>query len=115
MVRILLILICGVLISCQVSKKAGEQQKNPQAETENPQTNKPDSTYYSGEVQILDCGAVIRIFQGKTNFIYTPTNLEPEFQADKLQLKLKFKVLDERGTTCSEFKAIEIKEVFIVR
>jgi hypothetical protein len=116
MVRVVLILICGLLVSCRTPQKAAKEQTNTQTEAESPHTIRhSDDAYYLGEVLILDCGPVIQIFPGKTRYNYTPTNLDPKFQVDKLRLKLMFKVLDERGTTCSEFRAIEIKEVIEIR
>lgn len=115
MIRIALIVILGLsVVSCHTTKKVvGEQ---PKQEVETPQTNKhDDEIFYLGEVQILDCGTVIQISSGETNYKYSPINLESKFNVDKLRLKLKFRALDEKGTVCSEFKAIEIKEVFAVR
>lgn len=110
MIRIILILILGLVVSCNTPKKVVEEPAK-----ENPQLNSTDGTYYLGEVQILDCGVIIQISSGETKNNYTPINLDQKFQVDKLRLKLKFKALDERGTTCSEFKAIQIIEVFAVR
>ncbi len=102
-------MILGLMVSCHTPKLVSEESKT----TQTPDLNQEN--YYLGEVQILDCGIVIQISFGETKYSYTPTNLDPKFQVDKLRLKLKFKVLDERGTTCSEFRAIEIKEAFAVR
>jgi hypothetical protein len=115
MVRVVLILIYGLLVSCRASEKVSQERANTRTEAETPPTIKHSDAYYLGEVLILDCGPVIQISNGKTSYSYTPTNLDPKFQVDKLRLKLIFKVLDERGTTCSEFKAIEIKELIEIR
>lgn len=109
MIRIALIMILGLMVSCHTPKPVSEESKT----TQTPDLNQEN--YYLGEVQILDCGTVIQISSGETKYSYAPTNLDPKFQVDKLRLKLKFKVLEERGTTCSEFRAIEIKESFAVR
>lgn len=102
------------MVSCHPPKQVSEKTK-PQPEDVNSTNKHSDEAYYLGEVQILDCGPVIQISSGEAKNNYTPTNLEPKFQVDKLRLKLKFKVLDERATACSEFRAIEITEVFAVR
>ncbi len=112
MIRIALILVLGLMVSCHTPKKVVEEQ--PKVET--PQkTDYSNEGYYLGEVQMLDCGFVIQVFSGETKHKYTPTNLDPKFQVDKLRLKLKFKALDQNATTCSEFQTIEIKEAFAVR
>ena len=114
MIRFTSILILGLIASCNTPKNTVNEQ--PETEKETSQTAEPvDEEYYLGEVQLLDCGAVIQITSGDKKTIYTPTNLDPKFQVDKLRLKLNYKDLDEKGTTCSEFPAIEIKEVFAVR
>ncbi|MDF3025785.1 MAG: hypothetical protein K0S23_92 [Fluviicola sp.] len=116
MIRAVLILICGLLVSCRTPEKVSQEQTNTQTEAETPKTIRhSDDAYYLGEVQILDCGPVIQVSHGKNKYSYTPANLDPKFQVDKLRLKLIFKVLDERGTGCSEFRAIEIKEVTEIR
>jgi hypothetical protein len=113
MIRIALFLVIGVLVSCNTPKPVVEEQ--PKTETV-PQTNKhDDEVFYLGEVQILDCGAVIRIYSGETNYQYSPMVLDLKFRIDQQRLKLKFKVLDRNAPECSEFKAIEITEVFAVR
>ena len=115
MIRIVLILMFGVMVSCHTPKKVVDEQVKTQQE-DLPQTNEAAvESYYLGEVQVLDCGIVIQVSSGEVKNKYAPTNLDPKFQVDKLRLKLKFKVLDERATTCSEFRAIEITEVFAVR
>lgn len=116
MIRFTLILILGLMASCQTPKKTTEEQPKTSPDKETSQTVEPvTETYYLGEVQILDCGAVIQVASDDSKFIFTPTNLDPKFQVDKMRLKLKFKRLDEKGTTCSEFPTIEIKDAFAVR
>lgn len=99
------------MISCHVPKVVAEEEQK--VTDQNPNTG--SENYSLGEVQILDCGVVIQISSGETRDKYVPINLDSKFQIDKLRLKLKFKALDEKATVCSEFKAIEITEVFAVR
>ena len=117
MMRIVLIVFLTGLTSCGIPKgvaKGRQPENDPNEETH--QTTEPvNEAYLLGEVQLLDCGVVIQITSGEKKTICTPTNLDPKFQVDKLRLKLKFKVLDQKATTCSEFPAIEITEVFAVR
>lgn len=107
------ILVFGLTASCQTPKdiSAGEQPKSDTPKA----SGSENETYYLGEVQLLDCGPVIQISYGESKTICSPVNLDPKFRIDKLRLKLNYKVLDEKATTCSEFIAIEIKEVFAVR
>lgn len=115
--RFTCVLILGLIAaSCNTSKNAVSDQPKTEPAKETPQTTEPvNEGYLLGEVQLLDCGAVIQITDGEKKSNCTPTNLDPKFQIDKLRLKLKFKVLDQKATTCSEFPAIEITEVFAVR
>lgn len=114
MIRIaFLTLILGLIASCHPPKDL------PAADQPKPETSQPNNpgagTYFLGEVQILDCGTVIRVSSGESSFTYSPLNLDPKFHVDKLRLKLKFTQLDKQATTCSEFRAIEILEAFAVR
>lgn len=118
--RIAGILILGLMVSCHPPKDLTNEHPKTEPEKEVPQkTQYPNEIYYVGEVQLLDCGIVIEVSTGASGgekkYKFSPTNLDPRFQVDKLRLKLKFKTLDERGTGCSEFKAIEIKEAFEIR
>ncbi len=117
MIRLMCVLIAGFLVaSCQTSKKAtAEQPKTDPAKETSQTTGAATENYTLGEVQLLDCGAVIQFTSNEKKTICAPTNLDPKFQVDKLRLKLKFKVLDQKATTCSEFPAIEIEEAFAVR
>lgn len=117
MIRIAaLIMILGWTVSCRTSKEITPEQPKPETSKETSQTNGPvTETYYLGEVQLLDCGAVIQVSSGESKSICSPVNLDPKFRVDKLRLKLKYKVLDEKATTCSEFTAIEVIEAFAVR
>jgi hypothetical protein len=105
-----------IIVSCQTPKKMVDEQPKNDPAKETSQTAEPaNETYFLGEVQMLDCGVVIQVSSGETRHKYSPLNLDPKFQVDKLRLKLKFKELEQKGTTCSEFPAIEIKEAFAVR
>lgn len=112
----ILIIVLGSLISCRSTNDLPAEQSKPGTQNE---TAKPDGsqneTYYLGEVQLLDCGPVVQVSSGEKKTVFSPVNLDQKFRIDKLRLKLKFKVLDEKATTCSEFLAIEIKEAFAVR
>ncbi|TSJ48195.1 hypothetical protein [Fluviicola chungangensis] len=107
---ILFIFVLGFVTSCHPPK----EMTDPDKETHHT-TGETNDTYYLGEVQMLDCGIVIGVLSGESKRKFSPVNLDPKFQVDKLRLKLKFKVLDEKATTCSEFQVIEIKEAFAVR
>ena len=118
--RIAGILVFGLMTSCHTPKKTmGEQPKTGTSQETPDTTGQADEMYYLGEVQILDCGIVIEVTTGtpgsEKKYKFSPTNLDPKLQVDKLPLKLKFMALDESGTGCSEFKAIEIKEAFAIR
>ncbi len=118
--RIAGILILGLMVSCHTPKKTANEQPKTETGKETPNTaEQANEMYYLGEVQLLDCGVIIEVSTGapgaEKKYKFSPTNLDPKLQVDKLRLKLKFKALDERGTGCSEFKAIEIKEAFAVR
>lgn len=107
MIRIILMLLLGLMVSCHTSKKVVTEQ--PTAS----QTDK-NKGYYLGVVQILDCGVTIQITSGETKSTLSPTNLDPKFQVNNTRLKLKFKQLDERATGCMEFIAIEILDAFVI-
>ncbi|WP_294678622.1 hypothetical protein [uncultured Fluviicola sp.] len=115
---VILIVVLGSLVSCRSTKDLPAEQ--PKSGTQN-ETVKPNGngsyneTYYLGEVQLLDCGPVVQVSAGEKKTVFSPVNLDQKFRIDKLRLKLKFKVLDEKATTCSEFLAIEIEEAFAVR
>lgn len=118
--RVAGIVIFGLMVSCHPPKNLTNEHPKTESDKEAPQkTQNPNDIYYMGEVQLLDCGIVIEVSTGASagekKYKFSPTNLDPKFQVDKLRLKLKFKVLDERSTGCFEFKAIEIKEAFEVR
>lgn len=116
MIRIALILILGVLVSCQAQKKVAEQQPKIESQKETNQVPADkDAVYYLGVVQILDCGVTIQITSGDTKSTVSPINLDSKFQVNNLRLKLRFKQVDERASGCMEFQAIEITEVFAVR
>jgi hypothetical protein len=117
MIRLTCILVVGLIAaSCNTSKNTVVEQSRTESTKETSQTTEPSNeAYLLGEVQFLDCGVVIQVTSGEKKTICVPTNLDPKFQVDKLRLKLRYKVLDQKGTTCSEFPAIEIKEVFAVR
>jgi len=112
--RIFLIILFGILVSCSTPRKGVEEKTVVKPEASQTVSH-DDNTYYLGEVQLLDCGVVIQMNYGETNYKYSPVNLDPKFKTDKLRLKLKFKVLDTQATECSEFRAIEITEAFAVR
>lgn len=116
MIRIALIMMLGLLVSCHTSKKAVEDSPKiePQKETNQAPADK-NEIYYLGVVQIMDCGVTIQITSGDTKSTVSPINLDSKFQVNNLRLKLRFKHLDERATGCMEFQAIEITEVFAVR
>lgn len=109
----LIMIVGGLLFSCRTPKQSSvveqlkEQQELP--------LHHDDNYFYLGEVQLLDCGVVLQVNYEKVNYKYSPVNLDPKWKIDKLRLKLKFKVLDQRATECSEFQAIEVTEAFAVR
>lgn len=111
-----LILVLGFVTSCHPPKEitGREVKTDPDKEIDHA-TGGTNDVYYLGEVQMLDCGIVIQVSSGESKSTFSPVNLDPKFQVDKLRLKLTFKVLDEKATTCSEFQAMEIKEAFAVR
>lgn len=109
MIRITLIGLLGLMVSCHTPKKVEEEQSKT-AQT----TADKNAGYYLGVVQILDCGVTIQITSGETKSTLSPTNLDPKFQVDNTRLKLKFKQLDERATGCMEFIAIEILDATVV-
>lgn len=109
----ILIVFLGAIASCRPQKDLSAEQ--PASETQQETNGSDNETFYLGEVQLLDCGAVIQVSSGEKKTIFSPMNLDQKFRVDKLRLKLKFKALDEKATTCSEFPAIELKEVFAVR
>lgn len=114
MIRIALILILGMMLSCRAQKKVVELQ--PKTESQKETNELPVSeVYYLGVVQILDCGVTIQIISGDTKSTFSPINLDSKFQVNNLRLKLRFKQVDERASGCMEFQAIEITEVFAVR
>lgn len=118
MIRLIaLIFILGSMASCRSSEDlSADDRSKSETQKETSPANGPDNeTYYLGEVQLLDCGPVIQITSGETKTIFSPVNLDQKFRVDKLRLKLKWKALDEKATSCSEFPAIEIKEAFAVR
>nr|WP_294862067.1 hypothetical protein [uncultured Fluviicola sp.] len=111
MIRISLIILLGLMVSCHTSKKVVEKQ--PKKETNQIPIDK-DEVYHLGVVQILDCGVTIQITSGDSKSTVSPTNLDSKFQVNNTRLKLKFKQLDERATGCMEFVAIEILDAFVV-
>lgn len=114
MIRIALILILGMMLSCRAQKKVVELQ--PKTESQKETNQLPVSEVYClGVVQILDCGVTIQITSGETKSTFSPINLDSKFQVNNLRLKLRFKQVDERASGCMEFQAIEITEVFAVR
>ena len=112
----ILIVVLGSLVSCRSTNDLPAEQPKPGTQNETAEPNgSQNETYYLGEVQLLDCGPVVQVSSGEKKTVFSPVNLDQKFRIDKLRLKLKFKVLDEKATTCSEFLAIEIKEAFAVR
>lgn len=112
----ILIVVLGSLVSCRSTKDLPAEQPKSGTKNETAKPNESDNeNYYLGEVQLLDCGPVVQVSSGEKKTVFSPMNLDQKFRIDKLRLKLKFKVLDEKATTCSEFLAIEIEEVFAVR
>lgn len=116
MIRISLIILLGLMVSCHTPKKVVEEQPktDPEKETNQVPVDK-NEVYYLGLVQIMDCGVTIQISSGDTKSTVSPINLDSKFQVNNLRLKLRFKQVDERASGCMEFQAIEIIEVFAVR
>jgi hypothetical protein len=123
MVRITLIIVLGLIVSCKSPKNTVvetiSEEKIPEivvTEPETPSTDEaPIDTYSLAVVKIWDCGPVIEIY-GRNGMQITcsPKNLESRFQVDGLRLKLKFKEIERLDTGCIAVE-IEIIEAFAVR
>ena len=127
MIRIVLVIILGLVVSCKTSKNTGTETKpkeNIPEVTED--VSKPEETpstdgatsdpYYLGEVKMKACGIVIQI-NGRNGMQVTcnPKNLESRFRIDGLRIKLKFKEIPRLDSGCSSNIAIEITDMFPVR
>ncbi len=126
MIRIMLFLVLGLMVSCKTPKKS--------AATVEPQNTKHESrievvvdeappandtvtkSYHLGVVRSLDCGFVVdvTIHEGFSLY-FNPTNLDSKFEVDGLRLKLKYRRGPEAVWGCTKYGQIEIVEAFAVR
>jgi hypothetical protein len=120
MIRITLIMLLGLMVSCHTPKKVvEEQQTKVEPEKETPPQEIPDAVYYYlGVIDMTkSCGPTIEISNGTTKKSYYPINLDPKFQINGMRVKLTYRKLSEDRVAigCKEFEAIEINEIFAVR
>ncbi|WP_300663652.1 hypothetical protein [Fluviicola sp.] len=126
MIRIVLFLVLGLMVSCKSPKNSAAVVEPPKTERktrveevvdEVPYANDTvTKSYHLGVVRSLNCGYVvdITIHEGFSLY-FNPTNLDSKFEVDGLRLKLKYRRGRPATWGCTKYGQIEIVEAFVVR
>lgn len=126
MIRIVLFLVLGLMVSCKTPKDSAAVAEPPKTKHESrvevvvdevPSANDTvTKSYHLAVVRSKNCGFVVDVTISEGFSLYfNPTNLDPKFEVDGLRLKLKYRRGPEAHWGCTKYGQIEIVEAFAVR